>query len=465
MKRIISLILCAVLICGLMGTFALAEGNLRLEMSSVTAEAGDTVTIKFSLGNNAGVTAFTFKVLYDTSVLEITKFTKEIVDEDDEVFGSWDVTKKSFAEDQKVMWYCGEPYTGSDLFTLTFKIADDAKPGTIQFGIDYGTMGGITDSEMHKIPEENIEIVGGTLTIEGEEPAGETLEVYATSVTLNGSIGLNIYFAPTAEQVEKGCYVTLDGSKRMFSDAQIVPNGDMQLYQFSVAKTAKEMGNTVEVRAFDGEGNAMPLYRARIGTPEESCQFSIRDYIEKAVASGSDTGLTALVQAMSDYGSLAQVALDYTTPAPAALYNEAAVNAVTADRVADHKAVATAGEAAGAKYDGCSVILDSETDLRIFLKADDGYDLASFTYELNGKQASLGHGAQGYYVEVKNISARNLDRMNTLVVKDGEKTVLTVKASGLSYVYGALTSSDLDAKFVNAAKALFLYNQAADAYF
>lgn len=465
MKRILSLLLCAVLICGLMGTCAMAEGNLQLQMSNATAKAGDTVTVKFSLGNNAGVTAFTFKVVYDTSVLEIQKVSKEILDEDDEEFGSWDVTKKSFAEDQKVMWYAGEPYTGTDLFTLTFKVADDAKSGTIQFQIDYGTMGGITDADRHKIPAENIDIVGGAITIEGDEPepAGATLEIYGTSISLNGAIGLNVYVKPTEEQIaDEGFTVKLNEQAFQFKDNYKSSDG---LYRFPVSLRAKQMTDPVTVTAVDGEGNAVKLLRASVGKPEDSCDFSIADYVEKTVKTGTPEKLVALVKAMSRYGNLAQVALSYNTANLAPMYDQDALDTVTLDKVSAYQATATAGEASGVKYAGCSVVLDSETDLGIYLEADAGSKLADFTYTVNGKKASLVETSQGTCVKVANISAKNLDRENTIVVTNGEgKTVLTVKASAMSYVYGALNSSTLEAKYVNAAKALFLYCEAANTY-
>ena len=111
-------------------------------------------------------------------------------------------------------------------------------------------------------------------------------------------------------------------------------------------------------------------------------------------------------------------------------------------------------------------MLDSETDLGIYLKDDDGRNLTEFTYTVNGKNATLTETRQGICVMVSNISTKNLDRVYTIVVKDGDKTVLTVKASAMSYVYGALTSTapNITTEIVNAAKALYLYSEAANTY-
>ena len=71
----------------------------------------------------------------------------------------------------------------------------------------------------------------------------------------------------------------------------------------------------------------------------------------------------------------------------------------------------------------------------------------------SGKSANL---------QVENIAAPNLDTLHTFTVTDGTDTY-TVTACALSYAYTSVKNGDSARQ--NLGKALYLYNQAANAYF
>lgn len=308
---------------------------------------------------------------------------------------------------------------------------------------------------------------GGYMYIPAKEEPKTQIELYGASATLGGEIGLNFFLAPTEEQIaDTGFKVTLtlgDTTKELaLSSAKTRTQGDKTLYQFTFPLRAKQMNQQVEIKAFDGSGQAVALFRPTENKASESFKFSVVDYVKKSLDNTSlDDTAKNLVKAMSDYGSLVQAAIPYMANVRADLYDESAIKAVSAADLADYKAVVTEGEAAGVSYEGSTLVLDSITDLRIYLKATEGA-LADYTYEINGKAATL--DAKGY-VEISNVAAKNLGVFKTLVVKNGEgKTVLTVKLCVLSYVESAIQNSD-DQNLINAMKALFLYNKAAVAYF
>lgn len=440
MKKLLSTILVLALMFSVLTITASADGAGSVEMKpSVTeASAGDTVTVKLNVISNPGVMFFTYTPEYDTTRLELKEMKP--------AGSNWTVGKKAVWSGDNDETFIG------DILTLTFTVKDDAEVGT-------ASIGGKIDAVNYNEDDVIFTVTSAEITIK-EKPAGATLEVYGTSISLSGAIGMNVYVKPTEEQIaDEGFTVKLNGQAFLLKDAY---KNDDGLYRFSLSLRAKQMGTPVTITAVDGEGNAVQLVRASNGyIPEDSWTCSIVEYVEKTVEAGTPENLVNLVKAMSTYGNMAQTALGYTdSPAPKAY----PMDDVTADMVSKYQATATAGEAAGVQYVGCSVVLDSETDLGIYLKADDGRELTEFTYTVNGKKANLTETSQGTCVMVSNISAKNLDRVNTIVVKDGDKTVLTVKASAMSYVYGALNSSDLDAKYVNAAKALYLYSEAANSY-
>ena len=67
-----------------------------------------------------------------------------------------------------------------------------------------------------------------------------------------------------------------------------------------------------------------------------------------------------------------------------------------------------------------------------------------------------------YYVQKYNIAAKNLDEMVTVTVGG-----LTVRYGGLSYVrqVAVLYPDTYGEELANTAKALYVYNQTANAYF
>ena len=69
MKRIFCLVLSAVLLLGLIGVGASAEGQLKLVLTGGTAEPGQEIEVVLSVENNPGLKGLFCVVEYDDSVL------------------------------------------------------------------------------------------------------------------------------------------------------------------------------------------------------------------------------------------------------------------------------------------------------------------------------------------------------------------------------------------------------------
>jgi hypothetical protein len=67
-----------------------------------------------------------------------------------------------------------------------------------------------------------------------------------------------------------------------------------------------------------------------------------------------------------------------------------------------------------------------------------------------------------HYVTVENISAKDLDKLFTVVANGSEVT-----ASALSYAYNVLSAEDgtYSSELITLVKAMYAYNQAANNYF
>ena len=87
-------------------------------------------------------------------------------------------------------------------------------------------------------------------------------DVYGCSVSLKGNIGLNYYLIPSEQLLaDSGAYVMLGETRLPLAEAKTRVLGEETLYLFSVDLHAKQMNDLVPLQVYDGEGNAVPLYR------------------------------------------------------------------------------------------------------------------------------------------------------------------------------------------------------------
>ena len=116
-----------------------------------------------------------------------------------------------------------------------------------------------------------------------------------------------------------------------------------------------------------------------------------------------------------------------------------------------------------AGYQSLSLVLESATNLRIYHGYNDGVGAGRFAYTLDGASVKMIKTSSGKcYLETAGIAAKDLDTVHTFTISLGGKTQ-TLKASALSYA-ALLCKGDNEVQN-NLGKALYLYNQAAIAYF
>ncbi len=290
-------------------------------------------------------------------------------------------------------------------------------------------------------------------------------DVYGCSISLKGNIALNFYVIPSEELIaDPNAYVMLGETKLLFSEATTRTVGEDTLYQFTLSLHAKQMNDVVTLRVYDGENNLVALYRHSNDedVTETGYSYSVQTYIQTVRETSSDQKLIALVNAMSDYGSLAQAQFGYNTDSRAAV--QADLSGVTAENLESFQAVKTDGTATGVSYYGTSLLLQSETVMRIYFTLDEG-EIGDYTFKLGSKKVTPVQSDGKWYVEIANISAKDLDKTYTLTVSSAEGKIVTVKASALSYAYTVLNGGSDEASLIDLVKGLYLYNQAANAYF
>ncbi len=224
-------------------------------------------------------------------------------------------------------------------------------------------------------------------------------------------------------------------------------------YEFDVQLTSVEMSTDVSVALeVDGElGNAYTT--------------NVRDYAMSLLETSESEYEKELCRAMLNYGAYAQkyfaekrgdasVAESLANALLDEKYTD--VSYVTESTLAAH-AFSTAGVENGAAFTGATLILDTDTTLKIFFTAPAD---AEVTVDENAVTPNAyGHE---YFVEIGGLLPQHLDDAFTVAITVDGKTV-TSEISVLTAVHALLISGESDS-FKALGKAIYLYNLAAVMY-
>ena len=285
--------------------------------------------------------------------------------------------------------------------------------------------------------------------------------VKEVSATLDGDIGLNYYIAlPESVIDDEGEFVKFavngQDTKVYVKDVTAEENGT---YKFTCWLTAKEMRDDVTFELYDGSGTLIDIY-SNSGNKVEGASFdySLETYLNTLSSdeSGENVALKDLADATRVNGAYAQNAFNHNADPN---LNGSELADVTVDTLETNKITKSSDIPEGLKLTEMTLILETETTLRLYFKSD---NIGNYTFRLDGADVTLNTIAEEglYYVEIANISAKDLDTMHTLEI-NGECT-LTFNA--LSYAY-ATVNADTNENICNVVKALYKYNDAANAYF
>ncbi len=303
-------------------------------------------------------------------------------------------------------------------------------------------------------------VENGACTLCGLEISAFGAVVNEVSATLDGDIGMNYYIdLPQFVVDDTDAYVqfTANGelTKIMVNSISIEADGT---YKFTYRMNAKEMHDKVTFAVYDGSGNLVDLY-SNAGDKIEGTgfEYSLAEYFDalSSDTSGENAALVDLAKATLAYGSYAQKALKYNVDTAS---NTSDLSGVTVETLENHKMIKTGEIPEGLKLSEMTLILETKTTLRLYFKAD---DISKYSFMLDSAKAVLTEiPDEGlYYIEVPDISAKDLSIVHTLEVGDYSLTF-----SALSYAYSTLKENK-NVDLCNAVKALYKYNEAANAYF
>ena len=269
------------------------------------------------------------------------------------------------------------------------------------------------------------------------------------SISLKGNIAIKYYMLLSDEVLHDNSaymrFTMVDGEiiEIPVSEGVATEYEGEIYYVFSCGVAAKEMTDVVTSEFFY-EGGSTGKY-----------QYSVKKYADEILRTTTDEELIDLVEKMLHYGAASQLHFGYNTDdlANAGLdtpdYSDVSVDAAAnADQGTD-----------SVSFYAASLILKSETTLRFFFQADSG----DFTVTLGGQELEVKERGGLYYVDVTNISAKDLDENVTITINDGTNAA-DVTYNPMAYCASVLNSDAFDQEMKNVASALYLYNQAANAY-
>ena len=262
----------------------------------------------------------------------------------------------------------------------------------------------------------------------------------SVSLSLNGKIGVNTYVHFLEETV------AADNAKVTFQ----IDGGTTQEYDLSEGVLASDgcYKYTVWLDAKDIDANVKVLLTVD-GVLVEEKQMSMRTYLEQAkILYGANAETYDMLCATETYMDAASSYFaGETVDAIDGLTGEIAMYA--------HSSSGTLPT--GVSNVQASLFLQEGTTLRITFQAE---SLSGVACTVDGESVAVRSLASGTYcIEIENISA---DQLGTAyAVKIGN---YTLNFSALSYANIVLNKSG-DANLINLMKALYLYNQAAVAYF
>ena len=282
-------------------------------------------------------------------------------------------------------------------------------------------------------------------------PEEEYAEVYGASISLKGNIGLNFYvFIPESLLADPNAYVALGDEHVLISAAETQAISGRTAYKFTTEVPAKEMGRPVTLKVYNGQDEAVTLKLHDEDITETGFTYSVRSYLDATIANANTPAkLLTLCIAMRDYGSCAQVVFGYDVENRAPITGDPA--GVTLEDLAPYAPVKNIPDNSPVTYAGASVLLKSGA-------------ISDYTFTVNGQVVTPTQNGSYWMVEIPNIVAKDLDESYPIVITlDGEE-VFSLEYSAVSYAYTVVNGSS-DENLVLQAKALFLYWQAAEAYF
>ncbi|MBP3205545.1 MAG: hypothetical protein J6M66_09000 [Lachnospiraceae bacterium] len=387
------------------------------------------------------------------------------------------VSYDSFVEDKIIVGYpfrtkvtlTAKPGYQFDLENLTYDLRETYdNSGSLSTGIlpEYSTVADPAKDAFYRVVSATTSEIQVAVQVKvGEVVPMEPAVMRSASANLDGKIGLNFYVSmPDYILEDSEAYATITMGEKsqtyLVSDAATSVSQGITRRVFTYYVVAKEMQDDMTFRLYTGTGRIVRLETPN-GTDYTGTGFSysVFDYLDGRIANSSNTKMVALAKATKDYGIASQVYFNYNADGLAV-----SSNVTDLDKnilLNGYKATLEGSMPSGLTGMTMTLALDADCSYRVYYKFASGVDPRDYTYTLDNVTATVKQNSTGYYLEVTNIAAKNLDKIHTFTISNGSVTY-SVKASALTYARYLCTQSAVEKQ--NLGKALYLYNKTAKEY-
>ncbi|MBO4838299.1 MAG: hypothetical protein J5493_02890 [Lachnospiraceae bacterium] len=287
-------------------------------------------------------------------------------------------------------------------------------------------------------------------------------KVTGMTLALEGKIGIN-FWLKAPDEASYAVITFMDEEIRFELTGEESPywRASSEQYRLPYSNVAiKQMMDPATIRVYKADGEQLALVHNSLGLLEDaSWSFRVADWAYAVLAQETSTEESlGMAKALINLGNAAQNYFNYEKDDPAnpGEYLKDETNAVEPDPALDPVIPSNAKSVLGYKY--VKLNLEGDTEIRIF-----------FDRQVTAKRGSkplevIKKGKEGWYVSVPGIAGVDLDVKYAIKVTYGGKT-LTFKYSVLSFCNRVMASETSTEEFVYLAKALYIYNQAAEIYF
>ena len=260
--------------------------------------------------------------------------------------------------------------------------------------------------------------------------------INGASISLDGDISVN-YYVTLGSSASKAVLSGPNGA--VLIDDLAACKRENGSYKFSYPVNAVQMSDEVTLKIYSDDGKQHIILKSS-GAPASYAKgdYSVRSYVADSGKYLSDTKLTALVEALNNYGYAAENF--YFDKG----FTVSGISNVKKSDVEDYKPTFGTDPAV-------SLVLGSETSLRFYTLSDN--------VRIDDAKATAKTSQFGRYYEIKNIPAHELLKPHKLTVDGNDYTV-----TPMAYVYRVLDNSAASNKLKDVAKAVFVYAKAAETY-
>ena len=287
---------------------------------------------------------------------------------------------------------------------------------------------------------------------------GDIAEYTGNTLSLKDDFGFNFFFNFSEQTLND------EGAKVQFT----LPNGTVTEYIISETADDDKTANGYKFRTDVAAKELTVPVKAQVilsnGEVSDEFTCSVKEYADELLASSNNESEITLVKSILNYGGYAQeyFSTNIDNLANADLTDEE--KALGNVNIVSTKRETTSDEDDGIDFFGSTLSLNTKVDVKVYFTLSGDASIDDYTFTLGSTELTPVSAGSRYYVEISDISSKELDVRSTIeVANNSGEGELTVKTGPYAYIYKALNKSTNE-KLQNVSKALYFYSRAAENY-